>query len=224
MKAILLVGIVVVAILDWLAVWRQWRRVGYFAKPFTIVLLFTWLASQTSFKGATLWFALGLILSLAGDIFLMLPPRFFMPGLACFALVHLAYFSGFISPPQSIGSWIAMVVIVCLGIPATLLMKKIIQSQLDRGLKKMAGPTLFYALLINLMIFSAILTFFRTDWTFDTAILVGFGACLFYISDLINAWIRFVTPLRTGRVTVMVSYHLGQILIISGVVGHFNNF
>jgi uncharacterized membrane protein YhhN len=101
------------------------------------------------------------------------------------------------------------------------LMSRITRSQVSRGLRKLTGPTLFYALLINLMLFSALLSLFRPDWSLVPALLVSLGALFFYISDLLNAWIRFVNPLRSGRVAVMVTYHLGQFLLIIAVVLHF---
>jgi len=46
---------------------------------------------------------------------------------------------------------------------------------------------------------------------------------LFFISETFNAWIRFVNPLPYGRLRVMVTYHLGQILIALGALLHFNS-
>ena len=104
MTNLLLLVTGLVAILDWLAVWQGWRRVGYIAKPLTIILLFTWLVIQTRLQGSALWFGIGLLFSLAGDVFLMFSPRFFMAGLASFSLVHLAYLTGFLTPFP--GEWI----------------------------------------------------------------------------------------------------------------------
>ncbi|MFH2039870.1 MAG: lysoplasmalogenase family protein, partial [Chloroflexota bacterium] len=72
--------------------------------------------------------------------------------------------------------------------------------------------------LISLMLVSALWTLFRSDWSTWNAVLVSLGAILFYSSDLTNAWIRFVNPVRGGRVVVMITYHAGQILLMVGVV------
>ena len=53
------------------------------------------------------------------------------------------------------------------------------------------------------------------------AMLVSMGAFLFYISDIILAWNRFVTPIRNGRVINIAIYHLGQIALIIGVALQF---
>jgi uncharacterized membrane protein YhhN len=192
--------------------------VGYFAKPLTIVLLFTWLTFQTSLQGPALWFGIGLLFSLAGDVFLMLSSRFFMTGLASFSLVHLAYLAGFFTPFPEEGYWGALALGVVIAGAATLVMRRITSAQINRGLRKLVRPTLLYAILINLMLLSALWTFFRSDWSTWNAILVSLGALLFYSSDLTNAWIRFVNPVRSGRVVVMITYHLGQILLIVGLV------
>jgi alkenylglycerophosphocholine/alkenylglycerophosphoethanolamine hydrolase len=222
MNFIILAAAGLVAILDWLAVWRQWRRVGFIAKPFTIILLLTGLIFQTSLQGFSFWFGLGLLFSLVGDVLLMLPARFFLVGLASFALVHLAYFTGFLQPFHSgnlLTSGLLAVILVSTGI---FLMGRIWRAQVDRGLRRLTIPTMFYAFLINLMVLSAMLSWFRPDWDPTSSLMVSLGALLFYISDLTNAWIRFVNPLRSGRLAVMVSYHLGQFLIISGVMLHFS--
>jgi len=207
-----------VAILDWLAVWQGWRRVGYLAKPLTIILLFIWLVIRTGMQGSALWFGIGLLFSLAGDVFLLFSPRFFMAGLASFSLVHLAYLAGFLTPFPGGGYVGVMVMGVAISFAATYVMRRITSAQIQRGSSKLARPTMFYGLLISLMLLSALWTLFRLDWGPFNAILVSLGALLFYSSDLINAWIRFVNPVRSGRVVVMITYHAGQMLLIVGMV------
>jgi uncharacterized membrane protein YhhN len=40
------------------------------------------------------------------------------------------------------------------------------------------------------------------------------GAALFYGSDALIAWNRFVRPVEWGPVGIMVTYHLGQALLV----------
>jgi len=207
-----------VAILDWLAVWQGWRRVGYLAKPLTIVLLFIWLVIRTRLQGSALLFGIGLLFSLAGDVFLMFSPRFFMAGLFSFSLVHMAYLVGFLTPIPS-GGYIGVLALgLVIAGGATFVMRRITAAQISRGVAKLARPTMFYGLLISLMLLSALWTLFRPDWGTRNAMLVSLGALLFYSSDLTNAWIRFVNPVRSGRVIVMITYHAGQMLLIVGLV------
>lgn len=215
---LLLLVTILVAILDWLAVWRGWRKVGYLAKPLTIILLFSWLAIKTRLQGTAFWFGIGLLFSLAGDVYLMFSPRFFLAGLTSFSIVHLAYLAGFLKPFPVNGYLEVLVAGAAISVVATFVMQRITNAQIKRGYSKLVGPTIFYGMLISLMLVSALWTLFRSDWMFGNAVIVCIGAILFYSSDLTNAWIRFVNPVRSGRVVVMVTYHLGQILIIVGMM------
>jgi uncharacterized membrane protein YhhN len=44
--------------------------------------------------------------------------------------------------------------------------------------------------------------------------LAGAGAGLFFVSDTVLAWNRFVRPLGRGPVAVIVTYHLAQALLV----------
>lgn len=208
----------VTAILDWLAVWQEWRKVGYVAKPLTIILLFTSLVMQTRLEGPAFWFGIGLLFSLAGDIFLMISPRYFLAGIASFSLVHLAYLAGFLSPLPTGGYPEILIAALVVSLGGIYLMRRITYPLSKRGESKLMRWTWLYGMLISLMLLSAMWTLFRSDWAFRESVLVSLGALLFYSSDLINAWIRFVNPFRWGRVAVMISYHVGQILIITGMM------
>ena len=48
--------------------------------------------------------------------------------------------------------------------------------------------------------------------------LVIAGAALFYCSDALIAWTRFIRDFRHGRLAVMVTYHLAQILLVLSLV------
>ena len=47
---------------------------------------------------------------------------------------------------------------------------------------------------------------------------VGIGATLFLASDALIAYDRFVRPLAWGHVVVHITYHLGQLLIVLGML------
>jgi uncharacterized membrane protein YhhN len=44
------------------------------------------------------------------------------------------------------------------------------------------------------------------------------GALLFFYSDAILAWNRFVKPLPYGRIVNMVPYHVGEALLVLSLV------
>ena len=52
------------------------------------------------------------------------------------------------------------------------------------------------------------------------ALFVSLGAFLFWISDLMLAWNKFVTLLASGRLPIIVTYQVGQICLIAGVIIH----
>lgn len=70
----LLVAAGVAAAVNWIGVARDDRRLVYGAKPATLVLLIAVAAALDAEEPAVkAWFLAGLVLSLAGDVFLMLP-------------------------------------------------------------------------------------------------------------------------------------------------------
>ena len=71
------------------------------------------------------------------------------------------------------------------------------------------------------MLLSALLTLFSSWWNAYAAVLVSSGAILFYFSDTLLAWNKFVTPVKNGRLVNMILYHLGQFALVAGVMLQF---
>jgi len=93
---IFLIAAFIFAVLEALALWKQWLKLEYLAKPAVMIILFLWLWTSTGLNGASLWFGIGILLSLAGDVFLLISlDRLFLAGLVAFLLAHLAYLVGF---------------------------------------------------------------------------------------------------------------------------------
>ncbi len=207
------------AVLDWYAVYKGWKKLEYFLKPLTMVFLFIFLLTSTGLQGFTLWFGIGILFSLAGDIFLMLPKEQFIAGLVAFLLAHLAYIIGLnqsFPPLDAFGILMAVV----LGMTAAKLYKNIEAGLVKQGKEKLKKPVLAYTAVITIMLLSALLTLSRPDWDTRAAMTVSIGAALFMLSDAILAWNKFVQPIKNGRVMNMAAYHLGQIILIYGVVTH----
>ena len=93
----------VAAIVDWLAVGTRNRRLEYVAKPLTLAGLVAVACTLDPAAGdVRAAFVTALVLSLIGDVFLMLPgDRWFVPGLAAFLGAHVAYVVGFSLAPGS---------------------------------------------------------------------------------------------------------------------------
>jgi uncharacterized membrane protein YhhN len=209
----------VTALVDWLAVARGWRPLEYFAKPAVMVLLLVWLLVSMPGGSAPVWFAAGIGCSLVGDVLLMLPRSRVMQGGLAFLLAHLAYTTGFnlVPPTASLPG-------ILVGLAVTLLSWQLyrrLAAGAYRNDRRMAALILIYTIAITLMLISALLNLFKAGWILQAALLVSLGAMSFYLSDSLLAWNRFVTPSRYGRLPEMITYHLGQILIISGVILQF---
>jgi len=204
------------AALESLALWKGWRKLEYIAKPAVMVCLFIWLYLTVGLKGTPLWFGVGVLFSLAGDVALLAIDRFFAFGLVFFLMAHIAYLIGFNIPlPQTPGIW-ALGVAVVIGLGSVRLLRRIVAGvRIKRS--RLVMPVIVYSTVITLMLLSALLTLFRPDWDPTAALLVSFGATLFYFSDIVLAWNRFVSPIRNGRMLNIGLYHLAQIMIVVGV-------
>lgn len=210
----------VVAAVDWAAVAYQQRMLEYIAKPGVMLVLLAWMYQASEFNGTLVWFGLGLGFSMAGDIFLMLPRERFIAGLISFLLAHIAYIIGFIQTPPSMNlSGLLIAVIVVLTFLRIYIR---IAAGLDAsGNTSLKVPVLIYSLVISIMLFLALLTLTGEAWQPGPALLVSAGALLFFLSDALLAWNKFVTPLRRGRLISIIPYHLGQILLTIGAVLHY---
>ena len=207
------------AVVDWLAVWvggPAGRRVERLAKPGVMVALIAaaWLATPVTpeARAAQPWLVAGLIASLAGDV-LLLPPGRFMAGLVAFLLAHVAYLVAFLQLPGET-AWLAIGVAAALVTAATV-GRALVRAAARVGLGIPVGA---YLAAICAMAVAA-------TQTGGAAAIAG--AWLFVASDALLGWSRLREPRpRPGRggtgrsrTAVHIIYHLGQGLIVLGVVG-----
>lgn len=220
MPVTFLVIALIVAVIDWIAIARGWRKVEYIAKPGVMVALLAWMWQIGGFQGRLAWFSAALLFSMVGDILLMLPREKFLTSLVFFFLAHVAYLLGFNTapPPLTVAGLILVILVAITGVQVG----RRIVGGLDRlGHHRLKVPVILYAVVISLMLVSALVTLTRREWAILPAFLASGGALLFYLSDIFLAWNRFVDPLPHGRLRVMVSYHLGQALIVLGAAIRF---
>lgn len=197
---VLLAAAGVVAVVDWIAVATRVKAVEYVAKPATLALLVAVAVALEPHHGdRRAWFVAALVLSLAGDVFLMLPRDLFVAGLASFLLGHVAYTVGL---DLHAGSWIALVVAaVVVAAVGAVLASRIVAAMTSGGHRDLVGPVVAYMVVISAMVVSALAA---GPW------LAGAGAVLFFASDTLIAWERFVRPRAWMPVAIIVTYHLGQ--------------
>jgi uncharacterized membrane protein YhhN len=201
---VLLTAAGALAVGNWVAVARENRRLEYVCKPGTLALLIgVALALDPTHGDVRAWFVAALVLSLAGDVFLMLPEDRFVPGLASFLLGHLAYVVGLNLHGGSAGELGRAAIPV--AIVAAVLAVRILRAVVAGGHRELIGPLVAYMVVISAMVTSALA---------GGNVLAAVGAALFFASDALIAETRFVKPHRGARVVIMVTYHLGQVGLV----------
>lgn len=207
--------------LESLALRKSWLRLEYVVKPAVMVCLFVWLFLRTGLQGNILWFGVGILLSLLGDVLLMISlERMFLFGLAAFLLAHISYIIGFKDELLKPSAW-SLVLMIFILVNGMRVIRRIVGVMRAKGQDALTTPVIVYSLVISLMLFAAMSTIFDRTWKTDAALFVSAGAFLFYISDLILAWNKFVSPVKNGRMINILAYHLGQIGLIAGVISQF---
>jgi uncharacterized membrane protein YhhN len=200
---VLLALTLVSAVLDWIAVHRDHTSARYVFKPLALVLLTaTAVALDPADPTVRAWFVVALVFSLAGDVFLMLPGDLFVPGLASFLLAHVAYVVGFVAgglEPAGVAAGVVLVAVGYLAVGRRLI------GAVQRAEPALAPPVLAYMGVISAMLVCAV-------GSVNPAAIVG--GVLFYVSDSLIGWGRFVKAHDWGGLAVMVTYHLGQVLLV----------
>jgi len=145
------------------------------------------------------WFVLALALSLAGDVFLMLPSDRFVAGLASFLLAHVAYVIGLTRHGGSAEAlfFAALPVVIVTAI----LGARFLRAARASGHDELVGALVAYMTVIAAMVTCALAS---------GNALAALGAVLFMASDALIAETRFVGARRWAPVVIMVTYHLGQ--------------
>jgi len=208
------------AVVDWVAVARRQKGLEYVFKPATLVAVIVGAALLTQGPHdawQARFFLPGLVFSLAGDVFLMLPetaagrPRpYFLLGLVSFLLGHVCYIVGLNPTLPPALALVAFVVVAAIGVT---LYRAIAAGLRRQGQEAMKMPVALYSVALSLMLFSAWATLFRPEWTPVRRGLVIAGASLFFGSDAMLAWGRFVRRSPLLHFLVIVTYHLGQMAL-----------
>jgi uncharacterized membrane protein YhhN len=207
---------VVAAVGDWAAVAVGNKALEYACKPAVLAALVAAAAlipaGATTLSDRRWWFVAALVLCLAGDVFLMLPGDLFVPGLASFLVGHICFVVGFLqpaSPPTDppftwsvTGLVVTVAVVVVIeGYPGFRVVRAILRAD-HPGL---VGPVLVYI--------AAIVTMVVLAWNVGSP-LAAAGATCFLASDTLLAVDRFDRPLPRGSLTVHVTYHVAQVLLV----------
>lgn len=203
---------------EWLAAGKRWIKVRFITKPLSLILLILIFSLLGGWVQQGFWFGAGLLFSLVGDVFLLLRSRFFVAGLFSFLIAHLFYIIGFNFGSLKLSPW-GILPLLLVSSFIILAYPRIVQG-IRRKLeyRKLYLPVVLYMLTITIMLLSAMMTWFRDQWTVEAALLASVGALMFTISDTLLATGRFLRPVPYGNFLVMFTYHLGQIGITAGAL------
>lgn len=182
------------------------RSVVYVFKPLTIGLLLLLVASGPSRFASPYVPAIlaGLLFSLVGDIFLMLPSDHFRSGLSSFLLAHVCYIFAFLSDAPFASPLAPYVVGLGLGGGAVAALWKGIPVPLRL-------PVLAYVTILLVMASQA--TSRALNLHTASAARASLGAVLFLLSDGLLAWARFRRPFPAAKALVHGTYFPAQWLI-----------
>ena len=204
---VLLGAFAVAALADWASVARRRPDLESVAKPAVLVVLvlLAWLLRADSVDYGT-QLLVGLVWCLVGDVVLLgRSDRAFLGGLIAFLLAHVAYIAAFRRIPGEAPIWwgVVAIAVVVVAVIVTQILPIVRVSGRD-GI-----PLLVYALVVGGMAALA--------WA-TGLVVVGIGATLFLASDALIAFDRFVRPVAWGQLVVHITYHLGQLLIVLGML------
>ena len=195
------------ALADWWAVARSNQRVEYIAKPTTLVgLILVAVTLEPEVDAMQAWFLAALVLSLLGDVFLMLPQDLFLPGLGSFLLAHVAYVAGFAAAGLDTDT---LLIVGPLVAAAVVLYAGYLIRSMKGDQRVMRLPVALYSLIIGSMIASAVAS---------GSAVATVGALLFVTSDGLIGYSRFVRVPSWAPVAIIVTYHLGQAGLVLSLV------
>ncbi|OGD39748.1 MAG: hypothetical protein A2V45_01690 [Candidatus Aminicenantes bacterium RBG_19FT_COMBO_58_17] len=179
------------------------KFIHYAFKPLTMILVISLAWERvTILPSAYGYFVLsGLCISLLGDVFLMLPAKYFRPGLLAFLAAQVFYVLAFSRGLKSLAFSPLLIILAYAGV---------IFLFLYRSLGKYRWPVLGYIMAISGMAWLAVS---RQLGLFDrSSLLAMIGAFLFLFSDSVNAVNRFKKPFWLAQILILGSYFAAQLL------------
>jgi uncharacterized membrane protein YhhN len=197
------------ALVDWYAVARGDRRTESWAKPLVLAsLVVTAAVLGATASAAGIWLLVALVFGLAGDVALLSDslPRF-RAGVFAFLVGHLAYLICFALLGLTFPAW-SWIGVAVLG-AALWATREVVPATHRLDGWALSVPVAVYSAVIGAMLLLA--------W-FTGVPVVALGASVFVVSDATLSVDRFVRPIPHARLVLMVTYHVGQALIVAGVL------
>ncbi len=201
---------------DLVLIWLNQPDLRLFTKPVLMLTLAGYFANSVMYIASPLkkWILMALLLSWAGDLFLLFESsnaQFFIWGLASFLLAHLCYilFFHIIRMKEAVKPRPLFLVAVAAYYFALIYL-------LSPYLKDLAIPVRVYAVVISFMYMLAMhLVYIRNG---KAGLLMMVGALLFVVSDSVLAINRFYASFVGADTLVMLTYGFAQLLIVEGAI------
>jgi len=215
---------------DWVAVALKLEKIKPFAKILAMLSVIVWTMAAVGWRFDVLILLLFMAqqFGLDGDIFLLFADKFFIQGLASFLIGHLFYISLIIVRIVMLSSSAAVLtdnlqsLMVALVVWAGIL---IVFYSIFGVLSKdnLVERGLWIAIQIYGWVLSGLvaLALFAALIFGDLSVGLWFlpiGAFLFLISDSLLAYDRFIKPLWSGQLWVLITYHCAQFCLALGFV------
>ena len=184
------------------AIYYKKEKWIYALKPGTMLLIIG--IALINLKAAGIYGILvvsGLLFSLSGDVFLMLPADRFLQGLSSFFIAHVLYTAAFISERAG-GESVPLIWIVLI------LLALLFFRLLFKGVKEKGG----IAMIAAVSLYITVITLMTGTSFFSGQVLIIAAALFFYLSDAMLAWDRFRSSLKYRDYMVMSTYFLAQLL------------
>ena len=193
-----------------------WLWLHYAGKPLaTLSILWLAASARPAVTARYRWMVLaGMLLSLAGDIFLMLPGDRFVPGLVAFLLAHVCYIAAFLpgsTAKARLGGLTSIAAVALANLVGLL-------PRVDAALKV---PVLAYVAVLASMAGFALARAWTPALAETLPRSVRFaaaGAMCFVVSDSLLAWDRFAGNIPMPALLVLGTYYVAQWCIAKSVL------
>lgn len=219
---------IVVCVVEWIAAELKKRKLRYFTKPLSILLIIAWFSLVGRWQGQLVWFGLALAFSFVGDVLLLFPDKLFIFGMLAFLIAHVMYILGFTIGQSMPIQKETLYILLAVGVAAAVVLSYVLKGLHEKpGHRKMLIPVIAYSIAIGLMLISALLNLIRPEWRVEgiaglpAAIFTAVGAAFFFVSDAMLASRNFVRRFTHDDFMIMSTYHIGQIVLAAGALMHF---
>lgn len=181
-----------------------WHALHWIAKPLATLLILckAWRAQPEVSAAYRRWITVGMLFSLAGDIFLMLPMDAFVAGLVAFLFGHLCFIRAFVTDTRFAARPLALLGCLAYGLLNLWALWPTLPGALHL-------PVVIYVVVLTTMGGQAVARAWQHggDQLAGVAQWAAGGALLFMLSDTLLAWNRFRFALPLSTLWVLATYY-----------------